>query len=244
MARRRAHLNHAPIVEALIDFKVVPHDGISVSDFRDLGSQVGDQYPDQSPLQSIEAKFGLESGRLVDSRAIRDVGIAFKGESVVAQFRVDGFTFNKLAPYTSWDEVFAEALRLWRIYVQAARPLDLARMAVRYVNRLQLPSPADLSKYLEVPPTLPPPLSHRMQEYLTRFVIVDRDRDASAVIIQALERSLDSAVMSLLFDIDAFRDDALAPDDSSIPDVFQRLRDLKNEIFFATLTESTVEMYA
>jgi uncharacterized protein (TIGR04255 family) len=244
MARRREHLKNAPIVEAVIDFRVVPRDGVSSLDFRELRSQVGAMYADQNPMQSIEAKFGLGPGRFTDSREIQDIGVLFKGESVVAQFRIDGFTFNKLAPYTSWDEVFAEALRLWRIYVEAAKPVELTRVAVRYVNRLQLPNPADLSKYLEVPPALPAPISHRMQEYLTRFVIVDRDRDASAVIIQALERSLEPAVMSLLFDIDAFRDDALAPDDSSIPEVFQRLRELKNEIFFATLTETTVEMYA
>ncbi len=98
--------------------------------------------------------------------------------------------------------------------------------------------------YLEAPPTLPPPISPRIQEYLTRILIEDVGRHASAIIIQALEPSLDEATLPVLFDIDAFRNDvALATNDASIRSIFENLRDLKNEIFFASLTETTVEMY-
>jgi len=35
----------------------------------------------------------------------------------------------------------------------------------------------------------------------------------------------------------------LAPEDSSLSEIFERLRALKNDVFFASLTEKTVEMY-
>jgi uncharacterized protein (TIGR04255 family) len=246
MAKRREHLNKAPIVESIIDFRVIPRDGVSANDFNALRSEVGAAYSDASPMQSVEARFGVDHGKLLEPTAVQvPIGIAFKGQTQIAQFRIDGFTFNKLEPYTSWNEVFSEALRLWRIYVSAAKPLEISRVAVRYINRLRLPGPTELREYLEAAPTLPPPISPRIQQYLTRIVIKDQERDASAIIIQALEPSLDKLTVPLLFDVDAFRDDAdLNPDDELIEPTFEKLRDLKNEIFFASLTERTVEMYA
>jgi uncharacterized protein (TIGR04255 family) len=63
------------------------------------------------------------------------------------------------------------------------------------------------------------------------------------VIVQALERSVDPSVVSLLLDIDAFREEVAAPDDPALPTAFEQLRQLKNEIFFASITETTAEMY-
>jgi uncharacterized protein (TIGR04255 family) len=165
-----------------------------------------------------------------------------KAEGAIVQFKVDGFTFNKLEPYTTWEEVFGEADRLWRIYVQIARPLEISRVAVRYINRLRLPGPAELSQYLEAPPVLPPPIPQAVREFLTR-VVVDDGNDASAILIQALEASLDPSTVPLLLDIDAFREVSLPPDDPSVAGIFEQLRRLKNDIFFASVTERTVEMY-
>ncbi len=39
----------------------------------------------------------------------------------VAQFRRDGFTFNRLRPYTKWEEIRPEALRLWQLYTAKAK---------------------------------------------------------------------------------------------------------------------------
>lgn len=50
--------------------------------------------------------------------------------------------------------------------------------------------------------------------------------------------------IGLLIDIDAFKENlSVAPTDPLLPEMFEKLRDLKNEIFFATLTEKAVEMY-
>jgi uncharacterized protein (TIGR04255 family) len=163
---------------------------------------------------------------------------------MVAQFRVDGFTFSKLEPYTTWDSVFAEALRLWAVYVKVADPSEVVRIAVRYINRLQVPVPAQISDYLEAPPLVPPPISQQLRQFLFRFVIDDVSRDASAVIMQASEPLIGPEAIVLFIDIDAFKENlAAAPDDSRLRGMFLQLRDLKNEIFYASITERTAEMY-
>ena len=244
MARPRAHLAHAPIVEAVIDFRVLSRDDITVNEFAQLKGLIGPHYDEGALMQSIQGRFGIDQGKPIRPTQVQSaVGWIYKTGGAVAQYRIDGFTFSKLAPYTTWGEVFGEAQRLWGIYLQVARPRETKRLAVRYINRLRVPGRADLREYIEAPPVLPPPIPSEIREFLTRVVVVDSVRNASAILIQALEPSLDPATTQILIDIDAFREVALPGEDSSLPEIFEKLRALKNDIFFASLTEKTVEMY-
>ena len=104
-------------------------------------------------IQSIEARFGVVQGTPLKPWQMQtDLGYRYKTETEIAQFRVDGFTFSKIAPYTTWGEVSSEALRLWKVYVEVAKPRQVSRVAVRYINRMRLPNVKDLGEYLEAPP--------------------------------------------------------------------------------------------
>ncbi len=244
MALAREHLRNAPIVEAVIDFRVLRDEQVSSETFAHLDSSIGAQYAQKSSVQSLQAMFGVNNGKLLEPwQAQMGIGWRYQAASEIAQFRVDGFTFSKIAPYTTWGEVSIEAIRLWKVYVSAAKPRRVSRVAVRYINRMRLPAVKDLGEYLEAPPRLPAPAPQSIREFLTRAYVEDDKRNASAVIVQALEPRVDPNVISLLLDIDAFRDINLAPDDPALPTIFGELRQLKNEIFFASITESTAEIY-
>jgi uncharacterized protein (TIGR04255 family) len=189
MARQRDHLRSAPIAEAVIDYRVLPQEGIAADLFSNLGSAVGEAYDQPLPMRSIQARFGFHPERPLEATQTEAVvGWMYQSSHIaaVAQFRNDGFTFSKLEKYTTWGQVFGEAERLWRLYVQAAQPTELSRVAVRYINRLRLPRPADLRDYFEAPPALPVPMSQAITEFLIRLVIVDAGRDAAAIVTMAL----------------------------------------------------------
>ncbi len=245
MARRREHLRKAPIVEAVVDFRVLRREGVSPDGFAGLQSAIGVHYSQAIPMHSIEAQFVLTQEKVPSSStATAPIGWQYRADSMVAQFRVDGFTYSKLEPYTTWNEVFSEALRLWAVYIKVAEPAEVVRIAVRYINRLQIPVPAQISYYLEAPPLVPPPISQQLRQFLCRFVIDDVRRNASAVIVQASEPLIGPPAITLLIDIDAFKENlAVAPEDPRLPEMFLQLRDLKNEIFFASITERTAEIY-
>jgi uncharacterized protein (TIGR04255 family) len=232
-------------VEAVIDFRVVPREQVSAETFADLGSHVGEQYAKTGSIQSLRTRFGLENGKLVEPWQMQtDIGWRYQTATEIAQFRVDGFTFSKIAPYTTWEEVSGEAFRLWKVYVDAAQPREVSRVAVRYINRMQLAAVKDLGEYMEAPPQLPEPIPRMIREFLTRVYVHDEKRNASAVIVQAIEPTMDPETISLLLDIDAFRDVNDTPDDPGLPAVFEQLRQLKNAIFFASIKEKIVERYA
>jgi len=244
MARAREHLQNAPIVEAVIDFRVVRQEQVSSETFASLGSSIGEKYAKPTSIQSLYARFGVDNGKVLEPWQMQtELGYRYQTATEIAQFRVDGFTFSQIEPYTKWEEVFDEAFRLWKVYVDAAKPREVSRVAVRYINRMQLAAVKDLGEYMVAPPRLPEPIPQTIREFLTRIYVRDDKRNASAVIVEAIEPQMDPNTISLLLDIDAFREVTLAPDDPGLPAVFGELRQLKNEIFFASITETTARIY-
>jgi uncharacterized protein (TIGR04255 family) len=244
MAHPRAHLRNAPIVEAVVDFSVSPSEGCNSDSFSHLESFIGVQYDQKAPIRMFQGSFGFDNGRILAPAAAQmDSGWRYQAGSEIAQFRVDGFTFSKIEPYTTWEQVFGEAFRLWSVYVECATPRQVFRIAVRYINRMRLTGVTEIGRYLEAPPVLPAPIPQTLREFLTRIRVEDEKRNASAVIVLALEPQVPPSAVSLLLDIDVFREVNTQPSDAMLPAMFNELRQLKNEIFYASITETTAEIY-
>lgn len=245
---RPRHLKRAPITEALIDFGVQLDEGFSVQSLAEAARRTEKEYPTRAAIRTVLAK--LELGDAVAKPDFKhgELGILVKSpdERTQVQFRVNGFTLNRLEPYTSWEEIYPETIRLWRLYVEIAKPVSVVRLAARYINRLRLPLPvADLREYLTEPPRIPESLPQALRGYLTRLVIHDSSLEHSATVTQSFERNLlDPEHATILLDIDAFKDVVLTPmDQDHIDRVLGDLHRFKNNIFFGSITQRASELF-
>jgi uncharacterized protein (TIGR04255 family) len=242
MGARIRHLSRAPITEAIVDFRVQCTEGFSASSFDGVRGKVIRDYPNVRPLQSIEAQMGIQGGQLVaPPPSQREAGLIFfsSDERTATQFRVDGFSFNKLPPYTRWEEIYPETMRLWDLYRSAAKPVQVRRVGVRYINRIDVPS-TDFSRHLTALPQIPPELPQVTRSFLSRVVLYDARRDVSASLTQASETTVQNLAVTVLLDIDAFKED---PAGDNIEQVLEALHALKNEMFFGSITEETARIY-
>jgi uncharacterized protein (TIGR04255 family) len=241
------HLAHAPIIEAIIDCRVKAPAGFQVDALQVLKTKGVKGYPKIDEMKGIEAEFRVEGNQLSQSAKQHGrVGLAFRstGGENVAQFRIDGFTFSRLSPYTSWDEIFPEAFRLWKMYIEIVAPDFITRIAVRYINKLRIPLPlGDFSDYLCAPPVVPPELPRKVATFLTRIVIPESDFSADAAITQALERPDDPNSVTIILDIDVYRARQYEIDDEKTKLEFEELHQLKNKIFFGSITEKTAGLF-
>lgn len=240
------HLSRAPISEAIIDFRVKPRESVTVTEFRTLRDQLHSRFPTDTEIRQFA--IALQPGQPSVAQEQQTTGLLFKSsdEKTLVQFRLDGFTYNRLAPYTSWDEIFPETLRLWALYVKVARPESVVRVATRYINRLELPLPiGDLDDYLTAAPRVPASLPQHLRGYLQRLVIYDTANDHSLILTQAPEANpLDLSRATLLLDIDAFKDvDQVSPESDELRGILMLLRDAKNAAFFGSITARTLDMY-
>ena len=145
---------------------------------------------------------------------------------------------------TAGRELFPQAIELWHLYCAISKPEKITRLAVRYINRIELPSdPFTFEEYLRAAPIVPAELPQDVSSFLTRVTILDREKHLAVHVSQALEASGQRQQPAIIFDIDAYNEGEFAIDDPAVQMVFSQLRNLKNLIFFNYLTEETLRKF-
>lgn len=79
-------------------------------------------------------------------------------EKQLVQFRPNGFSFNRLAPYTTLDDYLPETAAAWTTFLELAAPVQIRKVGLRMINRILLPMEdgrVNFGDYLETPPRLP-----------------------------------------------------------------------------------------
>jgi uncharacterized protein (TIGR04255 family) len=133
---------------------------------------------------------------------------------------------------------------LWALYCDAATPQAVTRLALRYINHIQLPWPdVDFDLFLRAGPVVPSELPQFVPAFNLQVLIADTENEIAANVIQRLESSLKDERNTVVLDIDAFKAVDLLPDDPVIDSCFARLRDFKNQIFFNYLTDDALRRY-
>jgi len=242
------HLKNAPITEAIIDLRVKARPDLRAEDFLQLKDELSNRFPKIQERRGLQATFQILKGE-GQPPFVHDLGLQghlfrTQDEKVIAQFRIDGFTFNRLKPYTSWEDIFPQAMELWRLYLKVARPVEVVRLAVRYINHVPLPPGAQkFENYLRASLLIPPELPQYTSSFLTRVTIHDPENDIAAHVTQALQPTSDAQRLTVILDIDAYKEAQFSPEDPAIERAFNQLRAFKNLIFFNSVTEETLRQF-
>ena len=246
MARPRS-LIRPPIVEALVDLRsAVPGDS---KKFDALANELKDEFPTKHERRKVEARIEIKDGKLVSPRvgsvAFGGVRVESVDGTILVQFRPDGFTLNNVKNYVGGDQLIDRALTFWDLLVERAPPESVSRVALRYINRLNLPLEAgdQFTRYLQSPPGLPQGAPRLVSEFLSRIVGHDEQRQATAVVIQQLKRQEGKQPVAVTVDVDVFRTGTFPVESAALREILDSLRALKNETFFALLTDETVSFY-
>lgn len=242
------HLRRPPITEALIDFRVEEAVVVAQDQLDAIRRGAGDQYTHATEQFRFQASVEAGPGRAPEAHA-HDLGLqgwvlASEDQLQVAQFRSDGFTLNRLAPYSSWDTLCPEALRLWMVYAKVMRPTAIARIAVRYINHIRMDGMnVRLSDYLRAPLPMPEGIPLPPTSFLTSVVLSDLESRSIVRVTQSLEPPQQPPDVVLLLDIDASSNGRWVPEDGGVSGVLNQLRHLKNGAFFGSLTQKAIERF-
>lgn len=248
MARQR-HLPRAPITEALIDFRVVPRDGLTFSGLQELIGAPPFGYYVKGPISEGTFAFMLTADEKQPQTTAESVQTGLRlhshDEKYVAQCRLSGFTLSRLPPYEEWNNLVLEAKRLWAVYTERLAPKRVIRVATRFINNLQLPMESGMpyQKYVNKLVDVPDEAPQAVASFLQRFQLVDVESDARAILTLALDYASPGMRVPVILDIETFRVINLELPNQDIWDILDQLRQLKNRCFFGTLTEAGAELY-
>lgn len=243
------HLRNAPIREAIVDFRVKARRELTAADLRPAVELLADAFPVVEEQYAREASLYLSTPAAPPQAGLRELGL--QGYTLkssdglnVAQLRVGGFTFNRLAPYTSWEELRPRAMGAWQIYARTALPEAVTRLGLRYVNYIELPPGVhNLDVFLTAGPRIPVGWPQHLSAFLTYVVLHEPASRLAAAVKQSLEARIGAPEPALVLDIDAYCQEQLEPDASGIQRILDDLRQLTNRIFFSSLTERCVRLF-
>ena len=234
------NLAHAPIREALIDFRVPGATFTATLDaLKSLKEELRPQYPSTSPIQQYRGQFQVGDRGAMSAHTgpeLRGYRLDRDKGRDVAQLQVDGFTFSRLAPYRSWDRMLQDAWSVWDRYVTVLKPESVERVATRFINSISIPQPGELDQVLRSPPA---PSDGTMTNFLFRYELAPAN-GVSAVVSLATE---DAPAPSVILDIDCFVRESLPPDRATLQRFLSGVRHAKNRIFFSSLTDEAIARF-
>lgn len=258
MDEKWPHLPNAPISEALIDIRIPFAPSTLMKSLSSLQERVRERYPRRDKRMTFEGQVQfIAATQQVSTRAEapKHLGYAFGSDDrlQVFQARLDGFTFNRLKPYTDWESLRKEAHDLWLLFRAAAKPTAVTRLGLRYINRIDVPSESiELADWFNTAPNLPTAIGPIAGLFM-RLVVKVENPSAMAIITMAGDQQAGQIAppLSIIFDIDVFREEqgdsslakSWASSDAALWALIEDLRQAKNRIFFSSMTDRTLELF-
>lgn len=236
---------NAPITEALVDIRAKLPSSVDLGRLAAFHDSIREHYPDRQERTSWQASVALAPTGASLQSVGRPDGFLFRSRDgrQIVQVRLDGFTFSRLRPYKDWERFRADARHLWEKYLELATPENVSRLALRYINRIELPLPfRDFREYILTAPEVAPTLPQGLVAFFMRLVVPADPPNAVAIITETIEEASESA-LPLIFDIDVYREGSYTPENPEVWEIIESLRDFKNRVFFDSLTPKAKELF-
>ncbi len=239
-----------PIVEAILDIDCESPPGFDLAALEEPARErFRDRYPKFNTrlLHELEIEKKAEAlPKLSSSQAVQAYQFFHDDEKQLVQVRAQGFSFNRLAPYSSLDDYLPEIERTWQLYVEMATPVATRNISLRYINRILLPTEAgkvELDDYLEIGPRLPDEESQEMTGFLIQHAAVEKDT-GHRINLLLTARAPENEMLPVILDISVANPLREEPDNwPAIRQAIDSLRRLKNRIFQNTLTDKCLQLF-
>lgn len=250
MPKQKSQLDRAPIVEAVIDMDCDMPPKFDLKRIEDQAKQAYSQEYRKSRIQYIEEhkieSRGIEPAQVSARRGIQALQFLHEDEKQLVQVRSQGFSFNRLAPYTSLDDYLPAIRDAWERFLAIGQPVQIRVVRLRYINRILIPmreQKVELSDYFKLSPRLPEEDRLVLNGFFNQFSVVEPSTGHEAKMVMTSQQPAHNQ-LPIIFDITVGSGKPRATDDwDSVLSVVASLRDLKNRIFRNSLTDKCLNLF-
>jgi len=244
------HLPHAPIVEAVIDVRAraeVPWEEEAIQ--AQIKAQLPD-YPQADSRRDFRHELKMAPGQ-EPQQTLLDLGwkglrLRSSDKPHIAQFNRDGFVFSRLPPYESWEQLVGEGMRLWGIHREIARPAEVQRLGLRFINRILLPPRyTEFEDYLKAPPKVPDGLDLPFHSFFHNETLAVTGHPYAINTIRTIQRPQPSEQdrVGIILDNDVFTVEPFEFQQEILESRLTEMRWLKNKAFFGIISEKALATF-
>lgn len=244
------HLPKAPIVESVIDIRCMATTAFEEDTLRTAVEPRLTGYHFLDAPREFRQEFRMGVG-VPTEQNFQDLGL--KGlrfqsddQKQIVQFNRDGFSFSRLEPYRVWTEFVEEGLQLWGLYREIARPIEVNRIGLRFINRIIMPeSEGRFEDYIQPAPVPPRDLNLPFHGYMHQETLAVPGHNYAINVIRTIQlpQPDSSTGIGLILDIDVFTTQGFDLDESRVIQSLQEMRWLKDKTFFGSVTSKALELF-
>lgn len=243
------HLPQAPIVEAVIDIRSRSTVTFNEESLRPQVEAALTGYQFLDSHQELQHEFKLDGQ--ASSQIIRFdwKGLRFQSDDKkhIAQFNRDGFVFSRLEPYQDWPQLYGEAMKLWEIYLELAKPVAIDRLGLRFINRIQLPiGELQFEDYMKSAPLPPQGLDLPFAGFMHQNTLAVPNQPYVINIVKTIQPPAvdEDSGAALILDIDVLATQGYELDEGAeLKRHLLEMRWLKNKAFFGSITDKACTLF-
>lgn len=235
-----------PITEAILDLQTEA--ALPFGDLQKLRGRFTREYPNSEELVDWNFGFGVDPGGKTTTEA-NEVARWYKmtsdDQADIVLLKPRNLTTSRLSPYGGWERLFGAAQRNYGIHRRVVGYKKIARIATRYINRVDIPIGG-----LE---------AHRVEGYFNIKPRFPAERTAAQFVLQAvldvpeisakanfLFGSIPSPLLdhaSFVLDIDVYRDHGIPAREKEMWELIAEFRHTKNGIFEDSVTDRARDLF-
>lgn len=233
--------SRAPITEAVIELRFSA--ALSTPNLEKAKDKFVKKYP------KVETQFdvavALKANKSKTDTKLSGFRLIAEDVSRILILGSNHFASSKMAPYAGWEEfisIFKEDFGAFKRFV-TGNPLK--RIGIRYINRIDVPSngeSVDSDDYLTIGVKLPELLEKHPCNYLVHYNANWPEKKYGASIKSGFSPPALVGHSSIILDIDFYREVELPRSDDDIWSMLAEMRDEKDALFEACITDRTREL--
>jgi len=236
-----------PITEAVVEFrcKTIINDGL----LSKVNKRFAGTYPSGTTVPvpkfhvHVDNRTGAATSSVSNTNAYRR---SAHDEHDILLINPNSLVVAQSAPYPGWDKFFERVRHDLRIWREAGVTLELGRIGMRYINRIDIPdtapviNPADYLKMsLAAPEELGPTISYATNGNFALSDLQSNLQINSGVFLPPPV----PGYLSLLLDFDIGRELEVPQSEDDIISLLISLRHEKNRIFELIVTDKARELF-
>ena len=243
-----------PITEAIIELRFDPD--ISQDALAKFVRDVQGQYPTAKQSYEVTVELNIPASgaepAVTPKKSFAGYKITSQDEADLILLAADRIATVRLAPYCGWEQFLEIAQNNYAILKKICGYRKIVRVATRYVNRIDIPfsgsesvdasKSIDTTKYLLLEPRIPKIIPN-VSLFASQFVGYVPEIDGKVLVNAATVSSPLIDHVSLLLDIDLFKDQNIPQKDDELWKLLATLRNQKNTLFEAFVTDQARELF-
>lgn len=243
--------NRPPITEAVIDIRIAPP--VSEDELARANAKFVELYPHEDTHHEVDYEIRPDEAghpNVSEARRTHFFKRASHDQREIVLLKSSGIAVCDRAPYAGWDSFSERFWRDWAVWIDAVGRRNINRIGMRYINRIDIPmQPGEAVVYHE--------------NYVTVHVQSPEDKFGPTIGYEAraiyrLEKIqghflLRTTILgppapvpdhvSVLIDFDLAREADPPQDDGGLKELLDVMREQKNMIFEAVITDEARKLF-